>query len=237
MKKLLFSVILFFSCQVLFAHAIWIETITTGKIGQAQEVKVFLGEYADNQRDSLDHWFSNMKEFTLWLVTPDGKKQQLTCTPAGNYFTASFTPATAGTYVLSIDHTVKEVYGENKIHYYAQGVVKVDGSLKGADNVKAHTDFAMLADHSKINKLHQPAKVQLSYKNAAPAGSELTVQSPEGWAKKFKAGQQGDVTFSPAWKGRYMLEGTFTENGAGQHEGKDYKTTWHCVTYCMDVEK
>jgi hypothetical protein len=237
MKKFLFSVILCCSIQALFAHAIWIETVTTGKIRQPQEVNVFLGEYADNQRDSIQHWFSNMKEFTLYLVTPDGKKEKLSCVPKGNHFTATFTPTVAGTHLLSIDHTVQTVYGDNKIHYYALGLVKVNGSLKGIDKVQEHTDFALLANHSKAPKLHQPEKVQLSYKKAAPAAGEVTVQSPEGWAKKFKADQQGDITFSPAWTGRYMLEGTFTEEASGQHEGKDFKTVWHCVTYCMDVAK
>lgn len=237
MKKFLFSVILCCSLQTLFAHALWIETITTGKIGQPQEVKVFLGEYADNQRDSIQNWFSNMTAFTLYLVTPDGQKEALTVVPDGNHFKATFTPKVAGTHVLSIDHTVQAVYGESKIHYYALGLVKVNGSLKGLDNVQGYTDFALLANHSKAPKLHQPEKVQLSYKKAAPAEGEVTVQSPEGWAKKFKTGQQGDITFSPAWPGRYMLEGTYTEATSGQHEGKDFKSVWHCVTYCMDVAK
>ncbi|MGO4291683.1 hypothetical protein [Chitinophaga sp. RAB17] len=237
MKKLLFSVILCCSLQSLFAHALWIETVTTGKIGQPQEVKVFLGEYADNQRDSIQNWFSNMTAFTLYLVTPDGQKEALTVVPDGNHFKATFTPKVAGTHVLSIDHTVQAVYGESKIHYYALGLVKVNGSLKGTDNVQAYTDFALLANHSKAPKLHQPEKVQLSYKKAVPAAGEVTVQSPEGWAKKFKTGQQGDITFSPAWPGRYMLEGTYTEATSGQHEGKDFKSVWHCVTYCMDVAK
>jgi uncharacterized GH25 family protein len=76
MKKFLFSVILCCSMQALFAHAIWIETVNSGKIGQPQEVSVFLGEYADNERDSIQHWFSNMPAFTLYLVASgqhDGK--------------------------------------------------------------------------------------------------------------------------------------------------------------------
>lgn len=237
MKKFLFSVLLCCSLQSLFAHAIWIETVTSGKIGQSQEVKVFLGEYAGNERDSIEHWFSNMKDFTLYLVKPDGQKEKLTCTPNGNYFTATFTPAVAGTHLLTIDHTVQEVYSGSKIHYYAMGLVKVNNALNGVDNVKEHTDFSLLTNFQKSNKLNQPATVQLSYKKGIPAAGEVTVQSPEGWTKAIKAGPAGNITFSPAWKGRYMLEGTFTETASGQHEGKDFNKVWHCVTYCMDVEK
>lgn len=196
MKKFLFSVILCCSMQALFAHAIWIETVNNGKIGQPQEVKVFLGEYADNERDSIQHWFSNMAAFTMYLVTPDGQKEQLTCVPAGKYFTATFTPKVAGAHLLSIDHTVAANYGGSKIHYYALGLVKVNGSLKGIENLQTHTDFALLTNNSKASKLHQPEKVQLSYKKAAPADGDITIQSPEGWAKKIKTDQRGDITFS-----------------------------------------
>lgn len=237
MKKFLFSVILCCSMQALFAHAIWIETVTSGKIGQPQEVNVFLGEYADNERDSTQNWFSNMQAFTLYLVTPDGQKEQLTCVPAGNHFTATFTPKVAGAHLLSIDHTVATNYDGSKIHYYALGLVKVNGSLKGIENLQTYTDFALLANHSKAPKLHQPEKVQLSYKKAVPADGDVTIQSPEGWAKKIKTDQQGDITFSPAWAGRYMLEGTYTEAASGEHDGKEFKKVWHCVTLCMDVAK
>lgn len=237
MKKFLFSVILCCSIQALFAHAIWIETSTNGKIGQAQTVKVFFGEFSENERDSTQHWFSNLSAFTLFLVTPDGQKTPLTCTPAGNHFTASFTPKVAGAHVLSIDHTVQAIYGDSKIHYYALGLVKVNGSLKGVDNLPAYTDFALMANHQQTPKLHQPEKIQLSYKNAPPAESDVTIQSAEGWSKKIKTSQQGDITFSPAWVGRYMLEGTFTDANSGEHEGQAFKKTWYCVTWCMEVAK
>ncbi|RFS26959.1 hypothetical protein DVR12_04030 [Chitinophaga silvatica] len=238
MRKLLFTVLFCFSMQALFAHALWIETITTGKIGQTQEVKVYLGEYADGQRDSTQHWFSNMKDFTLYLIAPDGKKEALQCTANGNHFKATFTPTVAGTYTLSVDHTVQEVYGGSKIRYYALGLVKVNGSAEGLAQLPQRTDFTLLAQENKKFKVNQPTNVKFLYKQEkTPEAAELTVQSPAGWAKKFKADEQGAVTFQPFWSGKYMLEGTFTENISGTHEGKPFERIWHCVTYCMDVDK
>lgn len=225
------------ACNTLFGHALWIETNTSGKNGQAQEVKVFLGEYAANERDSTQNWFSNMRDFSLFLIAPDGKKSQLTTTASGNHFKASFTPSIAGTYVLSIDHLVTEVYGGSKIHYYALAQVTVNGSTPGSNNLAANAAFGVLANATVKYKVNSAEKVQLLYKKNAVKTGSLAVQSPEGWAKTFKADANGIVSFVPFWVGLYLLEGTFTEEESGVHEGKDYKRVWHCTTYCLPVEK
>lgn len=61
----------------LFAHALWIETNATGKTGQTQEVRLYFGEYAQNERDELSKWRSDLKDLTLWLINPDGTKEKL----------------------------------------------------------------------------------------------------------------------------------------------------------------
>ncbi|WP_212005565.1 hypothetical protein [Chitinophaga sp. HK235] len=237
MKKLFFSAMLCCCMYTVFGHALWIETAVYGRKGQAQEVKIFLGEYADNERDSLQHWFSNMKAFNLYLIDPSGKKQQLECTPAGNHFKATFTPATDGAYILYIDHTVQEIYGGSKIHYYAQGIVQVNNNNKGVNNLKEN-DFVLLTSGPATKKVNVAEKVSLQHKtkNTLPK-AELTIQSPTGWTKKIK-GESGEAfTYVPAWNGRYLLEGTFTEDEKGEHGGKPYERVWHCITYCKDVIK
>ncbi|NML38688.1 hypothetical protein HHL17_15880 [Chitinophaga sp. G-6-1-13] len=235
MKKLLFSALLCCCMATAFGHALWIETIVNGKKGQAQEVKVFLGEYAENERDSTQNWFSNMRDFKLYLIDPSGKKQQLECTPAGNHFKATFTPQTDGAYVLYIDHTVQEVYSGSKIRYYAQGIVQVNHA-KGLDNLKQN-DFVLLTGGAAPKKINVPEKVSLLHKTKTTLPkAELVVQSPDGWTKKVKSTQDA-FSYVPVWNGRYLLEGTFTEDEKGDHEGKPYERVWHCVTYCKDVTK
>src|SRR6478735_7126870 len=92
-----------------FAHALWIETATTGKVGQKQQVFIYYGEYAENERDSVSHWFSDVKEVKLWLVSPDNKKVALTTTAESIRLVADFTPTANGTYTLLVDHPVKDV--------------------------------------------------------------------------------------------------------------------------------
>ncbi len=234
MKKLFFSALLSCVMYTAFGHALWMETAINGKKGQAQEVKIFLGEYADNERDSIQHWFSNMRDFKLYLIDPSGQKQLLSCTPAGNHFSATFTPKSDGVYTLYIDHIVQEVYSGSKIHYYAQGIVRVNDN-KSTGNLKQNT-FIVQTSNSAIGKKNTAEQVTLLHQSKSTLpNAELTVQSPEGWTKKMKAAKGEAFAYTPAWSGRYLLEGTFIEDEKGDHEGKPYERVWHCVTYCKDV--
>jgi uncharacterized GH25 family protein len=236
-KLLLFAAVLLFNSNQLFSHAIWIEANLNGTIGETQEAKVFLGEYAANERDLISNWFSNMKDFTLWLTAPNGTKSQLTVANSGNYFKATFTPTVAGVYVLSIDQTVDEIYGGTKIHYYALANVVVNNSLVGSENINTVFDFAMQTDFTNTHTLNAPVTVKLTNKKAALTNADLTVQAAEGWSKKFKADKKGKVTFESAWAGNYMLEGSYSQDEKGTHLGKEFQSVWYCITNCINVVK
>ena len=80
MKKTGFLIIAFllFGITNVFAHALWIETPSTGKKGVAQEVKIFFGEFSENDITPTDKWFSDLKDFELVLLTPDNREIKLT---------------------------------------------------------------------------------------------------------------------------------------------------------------
>ena len=114
-KVLTLSLLLFLTSYTqILAHALWIETNTTGKIGQKQEVKIYFGEYAVDERDSVTKWYSNVKDFTIWIVAPDKQKVQLSTTAAVNYYQTSFTPDNEGVYTLMIAYEAKDLGGTTK---------------------------------------------------------------------------------------------------------------------------
>src|SRR6218665_1086187 len=110
-----------------FAHALWIETASTGKKGSAQEVRIFFGEFADGHAAATPtaKWFSDTRSFSLIVTTPDGQEIKLTPTQQPQYFTATFTPDKDGVYTLLMHHLVKEVYHGNRLDYNSSAQVKV----------------------------------------------------------------------------------------------------------------
>lgn len=159
MKRITFlalTVLLSFATTSIFAHALWIETASTGKVGQKQTVKVFYGEYVANERDSVTKWYSDVKEFTLWVVGPDQKKTQLTLTPGLNYFEGSFTPDQNGAYTVAVSHEAKELGGTTKYHFLSSANVAVGKTqLTAAQNpnvLKLHVDDASPASLLKLIK-------------------------------------------------------------------------------------
>lgn len=95
-RSLLFTLLAIFSTGQLFAHALWIETNTIGKSGQQHEIKVFYGEYVNNEKEKIEKWYSDVKDFSLWLTAPGKEKVKLNTIAKDDYFSANFTPEKEG---------------------------------------------------------------------------------------------------------------------------------------------
>jgi uncharacterized GH25 family protein len=237
MKKIFFlslTLLLSFVATSIFAHALWIETASNGKVGQKQTVKVFYGEYVAGERDSVAKWYSDVEEFTLWLVGPDQKKTQLTLMLGVNHFEGSFTPEQNGTYTLVVSHEAKELGGTTKYHFLSTADVLVGKPKPEAQQnpnvLQLHADDAVAA---KVNK---PLQLKAFLKDAPTKKKTISVFSPSGWAKELMTNEEGVVEFTPLWAGRYVFEVTDMDKIPGLHYGKDYKATWKGATYSFEIK-
>lgn len=77
-----------FAAPQLFAHALWIETKATGTKGKAQEISVYFGEFSDNDITKADKWFSDLKDFSLVVISPSKKEVKLTSKALDNKYQA-----------------------------------------------------------------------------------------------------------------------------------------------------
>src|SRR3546814_12418657 len=109
----------------LSAHALWIEAHPEGKSGKAHTVKVFYGEPSADTPDKNADWWSDVASFSLWLITPDGSKEQLTTTDQGDHLTATFTPSGDGVHSLSVSHMVEEISGGTRNQFNSTAMVTV----------------------------------------------------------------------------------------------------------------
>ena len=222
LKQFFLAVTMVFTATAASAHALWIETNASGKTGQSQEVKIFYGEYAENERDSVAKWYSDIKQLTLWLIAPNGEKTKLDCTPGILHLSATFTPSMEGNYILSISHNTKDFPGTMRYQFNTNASVTVGKPTQHSFN----------GNGIHVTATAQNGKVAIkTYLNGTPAANmHVEVVSPEGWRKTFVADKNGELIFTPTWKGRYMLEITDTEKKPGTLAGKSYESTWRCST-------
>lgn len=233
-KISLLAMLLVFSISSAFAHALWIETASTGKKGQAQEVKIFFGEYEANEPDSAAKWFSNLKQFSLVLTAPNGSTKVLTTAPDVHFFKTSFTPDEDGTYKLSIVHEVSDIYEKAKIEYYAFADVVV-GNAK-TNSAYPATAALTIRPEKNVFKVGETSNHQLIYNNAPFAKQKLTIVNPARKAEQTETDATGKFTFKPAEKGNYFFEAFTEDKTAGKLNGKDYEKVWHLVTYTTQVK-
>src|SRR5690349_17315106 len=150
MNKLkLLLLLIFFSIGTvqLHAHALWIETASTGKKGQAQDVKVFYGEYASKELEETGKWYSDVKDFTLWLTVPGKEKVQLNTTAGTNFFSASFTPEEDGIYLLTVSHEAKDLGGATKYEFSSVAAVAV-GKSNTVDHLSIPNSIKVAANEA-----------------------------------------------------------------------------------------
>ncbi len=233
-KISLLALFIAFSISNVFAHALWIETASTGKKGQQQEVKVFFGEYESNETDSAAKWFSNLKDFKLALTAPNGSTKVLTALPDVLFYKASFVPDQEGHYKISIVHEVAAVYEKAKIEYYAFADVAVGTSKI---NTAFPSDAALTIRPAKHGlKVGDLAVHEVIYHKKPFANQKLTVVGPDKKGQPVETDVQGKFIFKPVAKGNYFLEAFTEDKTPGKLNGQDYEKTWHLVTYTTEVK-
>lgn len=235
MRALLIAVCMFLGTPVMFAHALWIETKTQGKIGQAEEVKIYYGEYATNEREEISKWYSDVKEFSLWLSAPGKEKVKLTTTAGSNFFSASFTPDKEGLYILTVSHEAKELGGTTKYTFSSVATVNV-GKLNAIEQQQLPNTLKVAVNEAKIYKVNAPVNLKAVLDGKPLANKHISVFTPQGWSKEFTTDANGVVAFEPLWPGRYVLEVSNFEKVAGEHNGKKYEAAWQGATSSFEVE-
>lgn len=234
-KISLLLLLIAFSASSVFAHALWIETSSSGKKGQAQEVKVFFGEYESKEPDTAKKWFSNLKDFKLVLIAPNGTTKVLTTSPDVLFFKTTFTPDQDGTYKLAIVHEVAAIYEHAKIEYYAFADVAVGNAPKINTSFPENALLTIRADKNVL-KAGDIASHQVVYNKVPFAKQKLTIVNPDGKKQEPETDTEGKYTFKPEQKGNYFIEAFTEDKTPGTLGGKSYEKVWHLVTHFTEIK-
>jgi hypothetical protein len=236
LKSITFLFLMLIASPQLFAHALWIETKATGTKGKAQEISVYFGEFSDNDITEAAKWFSDLKDFSLVVISPSKKEIKLTATALQNKYQAFFTPDEDGVYTIAMHHKVKDVYGTMVLDYNSSATVTVGNAAKGNEASVNSNIISLFSKDATTAK--QKAKVNVSalYEAKAAKEQKMKVIAPNGWEKELWSNENGDFSFTPIWPGNYMVEFAYTEKASGEHNGKKYDEIWKMATYLITVK-
>ena len=219
-----------------FAHALWIETEGIGKAGVSHEVKVFYGEYAQNERDVTSKWYSDVKDLSLWIVGPDGQKAKLNTTLGDNVANASFTPEKDGQYTLMVSHEAKDLAGTTKYQFLTSATVHVGKPAATVNAEAISNELKIFPSAALSHQVNKAVKLKVMHKGVLKPEASINVFSPAGWSQVLISGADGETTFTPIWPGKYVVEVTDYQKAKGDHNGKPYEAVWQGSTYSFDVK-
>jgi uncharacterized GH25 family protein len=236
LKKITFFLFMLAASPQLFAHAHWIETKTTGTKGKAQEISVYFGEFSDNDITASAKWFSDLKDFSLVVISPSKKETKLSATALENKYQAFFTPDEDGVYTIVMHHTVKDVYGTMKLDYNSSATVTVGNAAKGNEATVNTNIISVFSKDVTAAKQKTKINVNALYEGKEAKEQKIKVIAPNGWEKELWSNDKGEISFTPLWSGNYMVEFAYTEKSAGEHNGKKYDEIWKMATYLISVK-
>ena len=235
-KTITFAFLMLIATPQLFAHALWIETKATGTKGKAQEISVYFGEFSDNDITKADKWFSDLKDFSLIVISPSKKEIKLTATALDNKYQAFFTPDEDGVYTIAMHHKVKDVYGTMVLDYNSSATVTVGNVVKGNEALVNSNIISLFSKDVTTAKKDTKINVNALYEGKIAKEQKIKVIAPNGWEKELWSNENGEISFTPLWSGNYMVEFAYTEKAPGEHNGKKYNEVWKMATYLISVK-
>ncbi|NGM60854.1 DUF4198 domain-containing protein [Sphingobacterium sp. SGG-5] len=223
--------LLFTLCsQAIFAHALWIETSHSGTKGTPHDVKIYYGEYASQEIDSVGKWYSDVKEFTIWLTTPSQKKIQLQKSLSADHATASFIPDEEGVYALTVVHPAKDLGGTTKYEFSSTALVAVGNAVLKPLDLPLYVQAA-----PRAYAIGESVDAVVFQQGQPLANAEVVVMSGEGWTKVFQTNADGKISFPAIWKGNYVVEASHMEREEGVWHEQPFKRTWQGATTFVQV--
>jgi hypothetical protein len=216
-KNVFILLILLISTSTTFAHALFVETNETGKIGQSQKILIYYKEPSDPKKELIEDWWSDTKDFTLWLVQPDGTKERLSTNQEKDHFTASFLPTQNGNYYVAVHHTVESLAGNTQYQFNASSIVKVGKTEVVSKKNKISDQLLMFKTNSTSKK---ELSIAIVNDGVALADTYVTVIAPSGWAKELKTNAVGVINITAEWTGLYLFEASVKENSTNQEHTK-----------------
>lgn len=214
------------------AHAIWLESSASGTKGQAQDVRIFYGEYATAELEKTTDWYSDLRSLEVIVLAPDQSETKLSLSDKGDHLLATFTPDQDGAYLIYTSHPTKDLGGKTRYEFTSQIPVQVGKSATIANGKLA---YQLLAPTKELKK-GQKVALSLSKAGKPLADQDVLVMSSSGWSKTYKTDSQGVALVDALWAGNYVAEFGHGEEVTGTWHDQEYQATWQGITTSFVVK-
>lgn len=206
------------------AHALWIHTSSKSEIGSQHPYKVYYADYHEDAIEPVAKWYSDVREFELWLISPSGKKTKLEPTATQTYFEGSFTPEEEGEYRMQISHTADP--GQSKTAYQFNAYAQIWVG-KGKAPALPATDLALVRNAKS-------SELQVYFKGKGLASGDIAILGPNAVSQELKTGKKGKANAQLDAKGLYLAEATHTEE-LPENDPSGLKAIWRCATQAIEI--
>lgn len=224
LSRILLVFMILFGLQNGMAHALWVETNTAGKKGVSHSVKVYFAEVGESWEAVSGKEWSMVKNFELWLQSPDGKLSQLKTNVQKDYYQADFIPSQNGTYqVIAKNITIGPLNFPNTPafvpYFYAKSNVQVGNSKATKSEYKIPLNFNIIQDGNQ-------KKIDLKVPEYVSGKVQVTVFTPSNELKTFKDLKNGLLEYAFTEKGNYQIEIQYKDD----RPGDGYQFAIHTLT-------
>ena len=205
-RQVLLAFVLLAAAAGAQAHQIWIEQDATG-------ARLYLGEFADNLRESSPGMLDKFVQPTASLIT--AKCEQ---------------PAALSKQANSFAIAARAIPGESLV---AQELGYPSWERKQGEKVERHVwvpaarwvgDFAARTPHLTLDLVPtgQPGQFQVFYKGQPLPEAKVDVVAASGWSREVQADKSGLISVALPWKSAYALEAKHTDKSGFERAGQKF---------------
>ncbi|WP_434037515.1 hypothetical protein [Formosa sp. 4Alg 33] len=190
----------------MFAHALFIETKDKGELGKPQNITIFYAEPEDLKKERIEDWWSDTKEFTLWLTLPNGMQEKLDVRSGHDYYyTAFFTPLIQGHYYVSIHHTVSTIIKNTQYKFNTSVKVTVGEQNKEISSQEMPLGNVLCMYKTDTHNTKQISMILVSNGKVLPE-TAVKVFAPNGLLPIINTNVLGIISFTPESEGQHVFE-------------------------------
>ncbi len=209
----------------LAAHALWIHTSSSGRIGLPHEFTIQYADYEEGAIEKVDDWYSDVSGFELYLVSPSGKRTKLPYHKGEDYAKGSFVPEERGTYRLEINHSSKTDPGKTIYQFNAVAYVQV-GKKTILPDLQEGPDLMFVPGKTT-------GEYQVLFQGSPLSENEVVLLNPEGKTETIQTDELGRFKLTKPDKGKYFLESS-TYVKFEKEDASGYEGIWRCITQVLD---